>query len=238
MVTVEKNNLDSQRYRRMYETSVEPWNYNHRGAEILRHKEIAQFLAEVQPKYDAGLDIGCSLGQLTQKLAPLCGQLFAFDVSLAAVQKARSRCQSPHIRFLLAELPGLPFAGEKFDLIVAADAIHEFVPEVKREMAIGEIFSALKKNGYALFTDYMKSEYFPNFVTMIQKNRFRIVRILPLYDRCWYQFESWFKAVRHWDGIKKILASTAIAQGLKWPAKLMGSQGSRHILILAQKPED
>ena len=229
---------EHERYETMYRGSPEPWNYRRRGAELLRHERIAEELGRLAPRYGRALDIGCSLGQLTIHLAPLAEHLFAFDVSESAVRRTRQQLGSGGLHCAVAALPGLPFRSGGFDLIVAADAIHEFVPEPQRARAVREIFQALRPGGVALFTDYMQHQRFPGFLELVAGNGFAVERVVPLYDRCWYQFESWFKAVRHWTWVGGLLASIGVARALRWPARALGRAGSRHILILARKPEE
>ena len=63
----------------------------------------------------------------------------------------------------------------------------------------------------------------------------RILKLVYLNDRMWYQFESWFKAVRHWEAVKALLSQVWIARLLAPVSGLLGPQGSTHLLILAQK---
>ena len=63
-------------YQKIYSEQKEPWNYRARGAEILRHEEIPDLLFGFKGQFENILDIGTSLGQLTQKLLPLSKRLF------------------------------------------------------------------------------------------------------------------------------------------------------------------
>ena len=130
-------------------------------------------------------------------------------------------------------MPGLPFPREQFQLVVVSDGIHEFVPPDLRDAAILEIKNILAKGGIAILSDYTKPEQFQNFEDSVARH-LKITNVIYLNDRLWYQFESWFKAVRHWRVAKKILSSRTIAKMLKWPAKMLGKRGSCHIVIAAE----
>lgn len=158
-------------------------------------------------------------------------------MSPLAVKAARLNCPMSHAKFLVAALPGLPFLPQVFDLIVVSDGIHEFVPKENRKKALAEIHMSLKKDGYCLFSDYLKTKDHDRFLELIESSQFKIVFTYPLYDRVWYQFESWFKGIRNFSWVKKLLSSITIAKILMIPARLLGSHGSRHILILAQKED-
>ena len=148
--------------------------------------------------------------------------------------KAAVHCRGLGVQFLVAELPGIPFLTGRFDAVVSADCICEFVPDDKKDEAVREIFSALKDGGTAVFSDYIKPERFSFFENLV-KRHFQTVTVHYLHDRLWYQFESWFKAVRRWRWVQEILASVKLARGLSAIAKLFGKRGSCHVMIVAQK---
>lgn len=220
-------------YETLYQSSEEPWNYRDRGVEILRHDAIIRVLSEIRPRYANALDIGCSLGQLTRKLAALTDEVFAFDISETAVRKARSQSGGVPFHFFIGTLPGLALVRSKLELILACDCIHEFVPEARREAAVREIRAALAPNGLALFCDYMRPGKEAAFRELLEKSDMEIVRIYRMYDRVWYQFESWFKGVREWSPVKKMLGQIWIARALRLPARALGRLGSTHVLFVA-----
>ncbi len=225
-----------QFYENLYQTTPEPWNYKNRAIEIVRHDTIIGVLKSIRGKYSKILDIGCSLGQLTQKIAGLGSAIYAFDVSLLAVQKAKSLCiAGDSFHFFLARLPGVPMQTGQFDLIIASDCVHEFVPEEERIIAVREIGNLLSPEGVALFCDYMRPGSAEGFCELIRQSGLKIVRIDRMYDRVWYQFESWFKVVRGAALVKMILSSVCIAKILRYPAMLLGKYGSTHVLIVAEK---
>lgn len=223
-------------YESIYQANSEPWGYLDRGVEVLRHSEIVRTLRDIRAQYPKILDIGASLGQLTRKLTALGPSVYAFDVSWTAVQKARERCEPDSaFQFLLARLPGVPFQKNQFDLIVASDCIHEFVPEPERVSAVREIGTLLNEGGIALFCDYMRPGREDEFCALIRESGLKIVRMDRMHDRVWYQFESWFKAVRHLPLVKKILRAVWIAKLLRFPAMAFGKFGSTHVLIAASR---
>jgi SAM-dependent methyltransferase len=167
--------------------------------------------------------------------ASFAQEVVAIDVSRDAVASVRERFGGKGLRVAVAGMPGLPFPPSSFDLVIAADVIHEAVVPERRSEVLREISRLLKDDGSALLSDYLKPADFEEFRGQVSRNGFKIVRIIPMHDRTWYQFESWFKSIRGWGWVKKLLASHAIARALKFPSRLMGFSGSRHVLILAQK---
>src|SRR5205814_5653011 len=85
----EWNRLD---YAESRYSEREPWEYSERGVERLRHARIAELARSFHATRT--LDLGCSLGQLTGKLAELPGRLFAADLSPTAVIRARENIRA------------------------------------------------------------------------------------------------------------------------------------------------
>ncbi len=222
-------------YTDLYASQEEPWEYSRRAAEILRHETIVLELKKLDKNFSRILDVGCGLGQLTRRLRSISEGVYACDASAPAIQKSQSDPRNLGIRFFTGGLPGLPFEKNFFDGIVVADGIHEYVQEKDRLRALEDLRQCLNASGVALFTDYMHPDRFESFVRLIEQ-RFKILKLVYLNDRPWYQFESWFKAVRHWKPVRLLLSQIWIAKLLRFPAKLMGPRASMHLLIIAKKP--
>ena len=221
-------------YQTLYEKDADPWNYSGRAAEILRHRSVEELLKNTGKRFEHVLDIGCGLGHLTRRLKSVAAHVSACDVSAVAVQKAQNLPQNKGIHFFTAQFPGIPRQAEKFDLVVVADGIHEYVPEPRRGEALSEIERLMKTNGTVLFSDYMRPGKFDPFIRFVGE-RFKIVKLVYLNDRLWYQFESWFKAVRHWEAVKILLSQIWIAKMLQPLSALLRTYGSTHLVILASK---
>lgn len=217
----------------------EPWNYSRRAIEILRHKTIVETVRSYCPEIESIiLDIGCSTGQLTRRIAEHYKNLYAIDVSPAAIKKAEqvSMKNNCAIHFSTGNSTQLPYETEFFNIVIISDGLYEWYPEITgRTESLKEANRVLKKNGFAIFTDYLRTEQFGDFVKEISVSPFRIVEVSYLYDRLWYQFESWFKAVNHWNWVEKLLSSLIIARFLQNLSKCFGKYCSKHILVVAQK---
>jgi predicted TPR repeat methyltransferase len=81
-----------------YGTTADPWNFSNDIYELSRYDAIiAAFAASDeaasgQPHFARAYEPGCSVGVLTERLAPLCDFIFATDISSIAVARARTRC--------------------------------------------------------------------------------------------------------------------------------------------------
>jgi SAM-dependent methyltransferase len=74
-----------------YRTDDDPWNFAHSPFEQGRYDDILDCLAARTFRH--AYEPGCSVGALTERLAPRCQRLFANDVSPTVVQRARERCR-------------------------------------------------------------------------------------------------------------------------------------------------
>lgn len=240
----ENNNF----YERFYQSQEEPWAYSGRAAEIMRHEYVAEQVKKVCEQ--AGrklriLDLGCSLGHITERLYPYGELIIGLDISITAVLSAKKRCKSVvkgnenPFSFVVASTLELPFAEESFDVVVASDGIAGWFDadgkSANSEKAVQEIFRVLKKGGIAIHTDYMHPNFFDEYVRLTLSSPFQKLKEEPLYDRLWYRTESLFKLFRKQAWVKWILASIPLARGLKEIAKVLGRNYSKHIGVVAKK---
>ncbi|MEI7973626.1 MAG: hypothetical protein WCH11_04585, partial [Bdellovibrio sp.] len=68
-----------------HQSESEPWNYSDRAAEILRHEWVSEMAQFYDPQGFGVLDVGCSFGQLSQRLLERGLKLISMDLSSKAV---------------------------------------------------------------------------------------------------------------------------------------------------------
>lgn len=79
-------------FEQKYRTQDDPWNFAHAAYEQARYDSV---IACLGPKsYHRAFEPGCSVGVLTERLAKLCLQVEACEISQTAVQRAQRRCAS------------------------------------------------------------------------------------------------------------------------------------------------
>src|SRR5438067_7085483 len=221
-----------QHFERRNQTEEEPWRYGARAAELLRHDWIVRTVGELASR--RLLDIGCSLGQLTTRLASVSNELYAADISLTAVARARTLVAKRDVRFAAASAVRLPFAARAFDLVLACDGLYSWDLDAgERQASIDEIRRVVQVGGQVLFTEHARAERFEPFIDEIAAGGLHVVSVCYLYDRPWYQFESWLKLVRGWQPTKHLLQSRVVARALRALGHFAGSKGSRHVCVLA-----
>ena len=124
----------------VYRANADPWNFAASPYEAAKY--AATLAALPRERYANALEIGCSIGVLTEKLALVCGHLLSLDVSPAALEQARLRCVAlPRVRFERRYLPG-EFPAGTFDLILISEVGYYFsMPDlvVLRERCINQL---------------------------------------------------------------------------------------------------
>ena len=118
----DRNTLNPDYFEKVYEANDDPWNSQ--TSEYESKKYTATLAALPKPKYQNALEIGCSIGVLTQLLADRCEKLLATDVSQNALDQAKERCKDfQNITFKLHQFPEeLP--SQKFDLVVISEVAY------------------------------------------------------------------------------------------------------------------
>lgn len=231
----------TSQFEERYQTEHEPWSFTDRAAEIVRYEWIVAQVRARRPR--RLLDVGCSLGQLTGRLSVLPAEIHAIDVSPTAVTRARD---VPAIRpegtrpasFIAGSATALPYGDCVFDVVVASDGLYswEITPQ-DRQRALGEFYRLLRPGGAVLLTEHMRQRRFAEFVAEIRQSPLKIVEISYLYDRPWYQFESWFKAIQHWRLAKAVRRNVPLARFLLRLGRLVGTRAARHICVWAARKE-
>jgi SAM-dependent methyltransferase len=112
-------------FDRKYAADPDPWRFASSPYE--RRKYEITLKACPKRAYSAGLEIGCSIGALTEQLALRCDHLLAIDASAAPLIEARRRCaELANVRFEQLFVPEQWPAGS-FDLIVLSEVVYYLV---------------------------------------------------------------------------------------------------------------
>lgn len=108
----------------VYSGDEDPYGYT---TEWYERRKYAITLASLpRERYRHALEPGCSIGELTQLLAPRCDRILAVDSTAIAVSQARENLAGcPHAEVRQARLPRELPAG-RFDLVVASEILYYF----------------------------------------------------------------------------------------------------------------
>jgi SAM-dependent methyltransferase len=232
-------------FERLYATQVEPWTYSARAAEVLRHEHIVQTIRGLKHRYQRILDIGCSVGQLTSRLAGLSPQVQGMDVSPTAVHRARERCESAAeraagmhttFRFCLGSSLDVPFREGSFDLVLMCDGLHSWRLTHDEQMrSLAQAHQLLAPGGYAVVTDHLRPMHFQTLIDRVRASPLEVVSVQYLHNRLWYSMERSLWRFRDRASVKALLASRGVARGLMAVASLAGRRGAKHLCVIAQK---
>ena len=142
----------AERFDRLYRADIDPWGF--RTTEYERQKYAATLAAMPRPHYEVAIEAGCSIGELTRKLAPRCDRIIGIDVSEVALKEARTRHQDlPHLSFLRGELPA-DWPAMEADLVILSEVLYFLtLPEID---ALAErIARHWKSQGHCILVNYL-----------------------------------------------------------------------------------
>jgi LmbE family N-acetylglucosaminyl deacetylase/protein-L-isoaspartate O-methyltransferase len=146
-VRTARPDLGREYFDAMYAENDDPWGFTDRWYEARKRAvTLASLPAE---RYGSVLEIGCSIGVLTEQLAARSDALHAVDVSAAAVASARERLVgAPHVRIDQADAAGGLPEG-RFDLVVLSEVGYYFSPDALVEL-VERVRASLAEGGTVL----------------------------------------------------------------------------------------
>lgn len=125
--------LPANYFEALYERERDPWRFETSFYE--RAKYDATLDALPKARYRSGLEIGCSIGVLTERLAGRCERLIATDPASQALGNARARCRNlPHVCFVLGRVPQ-DWPTGRFDLILLSEVVYYLDRDDTRRLA-------------------------------------------------------------------------------------------------------
>lgn len=124
---------DAERiFDEVHSREEDPWSYTTSWYE--RRKRSMTLAALPEESYESGLELGCSIGTLSEELAQRCQQFLGVDASSAALAQAAKRLS----RFPSAETRHLTMPGEwpegTFDLVVLSETGYYLSPDELTEL--------------------------------------------------------------------------------------------------------
>ena len=115
----------------LYAADADPWRFETSAYEDAKYRETLANLP--RERYANAVEIGCSIGVLTARLAARCDRLLGLDVAQAALNAAATRVP-PNVDLALSTLPQTPPPG-RFDLIMLSEVLYYFDRDGVRDMA-------------------------------------------------------------------------------------------------------
>lgn len=142
----------------LYAGSPDPWSFETSAYEDAKY--AATLAALPAARYAAALEVGCSIGVLTARLAPRCDRLVAIDPAAAALDQARRRCaELRHVDFVQGYVPADWPAG-RFDLILLSEVIYYLgLPDLGALAA--KVAGATAPGGHVLLVHWVRETDYP-----------------------------------------------------------------------------
>ncbi len=147
-----KPTLPRDYFDELYGRDSDPWHF---ATKEYEHQKYAVTLKNLpRERYRNALELGCSIGVLTQMLAARADKLLSVDAAQIAVDAARIRCADlANVEIERATLPG-DFPDGQFDLILMSEVGYYFaLPDLKRLSE--RVFEALENGGDLLLVHYL-----------------------------------------------------------------------------------
>ena len=114
--------MAAEHFEDLYASDPDPWRFATNEYELAKYS--ATMAALPSAGYSRALEIGCSIGVLTQRLAARCRTLIALDPASGALSLARERCRDlPDVSFVRALVPA-DWPEGAFDLILLSEVVY------------------------------------------------------------------------------------------------------------------
>lgn len=130
-----------------YAGKTDPWGFETRWYE--ERKRAITLAALPHPRYASALEVGCSTGVLTLRLAERCDRLLGIDIADAPLERARERLLGhPGVSFAKVATPG-EWPEGVFDLIVLSE-VGYYWSESDLDVALEKVLASLAPQGVLL----------------------------------------------------------------------------------------
>jgi SAM-dependent methyltransferase len=121
-MTRRQTSIGADYFEGLYRAEADPWGFATRAYEQAKYDATLAALGD--ERACRALEVGCAIGVLTARLAGVCDQLLAVDVSETALDAARTRCQGlANVELRRMGLPAQAPEGD-FDLIVLSEVVY------------------------------------------------------------------------------------------------------------------
>ena len=142
---------DADVFDQLYARSPDPWDFT--GSAYEQAKYDATLAALDGRRFVQALEVGCSIGVFTRRLAAHCDHLLALDGAQAALDQAAARCQDlPLVQFRRAMVPG-DFPPGVFDLILFSEVLYFLDPaDISRTASLAQ--ENLASGGLAVLVNW------------------------------------------------------------------------------------
>jgi SAM-dependent methyltransferase len=146
-----RQSRSAEHFERLYQDNPDPWNFKTSAYEHQKYEATLSALGT--RRFEMALEVGCSIGILTRRLASRCDRLLGVDFVPAAVAMARSRCGPlPGVSIERMQIPQQWPEGQ-FDLILFSEVLY-FLDEGDLRETCDQTLRSLLPGGLVLLVNY------------------------------------------------------------------------------------
>ena len=146
-----KTSRSAAHFERLYRADPDPWSFANSPYEQQKYEATLALLDKKH--FRSALEVGCSIGILTSRLASRCDQLIGLDFAPSAVKAARARCAPyPGVRIEQMQVPQQWPEGF-FDLILFSEVLY-FLDESDVLDTCAHALRSLLPGGQILLVNY------------------------------------------------------------------------------------
>lgn len=157
-MTRRARSLEPHFFEELYSRERDPWSFETSPYEAEKYRITIEAVAS-SPALRC-LEVGCSIGVLTRRLAAVAEDLLATDVSATALRAAKQRCADlTNVRFRCVSTPDQNFHGG-FDLIVLSEVVY-YWDDHDLDLVAAGIIRALDRGGRLLLVHYLGETDYP-----------------------------------------------------------------------------
>ncbi|WP_237182874.1 class I SAM-dependent DNA methyltransferase [Roseomonas marmotae] len=150
--------LPASYFDALYAADPDPWRFRSSPYEAAKYQATLDSLPRA--RYGRVLEIGCSIGVLTQMLAPRCDHLLALDGSARALAAARRTCAGlPQVSLEQREVPRQWPRG-RYDLILFSELLY-YLDEEDLARVAAQTLRALSREGEVLLVHWTGTTEYP-----------------------------------------------------------------------------
>lgn len=145
------NSLSREYFETLYDRADDPWSFATSDYEAEKYDRSLSVLAA---EYRSALEIGCSIGVFTRRLAERCNTLVGLDISEIALKRARERCaDQPWVDVRLAAFPH-EAPPDVFDLVTCCE-VGYYWSDADLALARDRIYASLVPGGDLLLVHFL-----------------------------------------------------------------------------------
>lgn len=153
-----RQTLRPEYFDALYTADPDPWKFA--ASPYERGKYTLTLNAMPKPRYRSALEVGCSIGVLTQSLAARCDAVVAVDAAQTPLLEARRRCADlPGVRFEQMFVPE-QWPDGVFELIVLSEIIYYLSREDVRRLA-ARVARSLPRDGSVILVHWTGPTDYP-----------------------------------------------------------------------------